>query len=71
MLQLTQRDSNDFEIMFKQLDDIEETLQFSSNCNTDETLDDDAFFGRCKKNISRLAKSVGIQGWLINNTLIF
>ena len=57
MLQLTQRDSNDFEIMFKQLDDIEETPQFSSNCNTDETLDDDA---------SRLAKSVGIQGWLID-----
>ena len=32
MLQLTQRDSNDFEIMFKQLDDIEKTPQFSSNC---------------------------------------
>ena len=46
MLRLTQRDSDDLNVMFRQLDDEmnEKQQQSSINCDSDDTLEDDAFF---------------------------
>lgn len=46
MLRLTQRDSDNFNVMFRQLDDdMNKTQQqLSINCDSDDTSDDDAFF---------------------------
>jgi hypothetical protein len=46
MLGLTQRDSDDLNVMFRQLDDEmnEKQQQSSINCDSDDTLEDDAFF---------------------------